>query len=389
MLSTIRKPALIKIYIMPLLSMISGSMNGAIMILYALNLGANVFQVNLITTIQSTMAILLMVPFGILSDRFGRKPMVIYPRIITIMGTVIRVFATDPNHLILSSFVGGFAGGAFFPVLLSMIGDITKPNERQEAISTMFFFSSIGMVLGPVIATTLLTFPQIYLRNIYQIIMVIEIGELVYLVTQTKETGLQSPKDKRISFRASISGLINQTEFQGLIIMTFLYFFSRSIIDTYIPIYALVDLKLSNVEVASFSVYRSLAVMLIRFSSATVLTKISTRPFLIVVLALNVITGMVSAAANDYLLLVVVQILSGLSFGAVRILSTTLAANSSTPENRGVANSFIDLCASAGNFTKIVTTPIVNELGFASVFMLGGVIGLGSILPPVIGKVKN
>ena len=124
MFSTLKNPALMKIYILPLIFVSSGSMTWAISVLYALDLGASILQVNLITTIRSAMSILLLVPFGILSDRFGRRPMLLFPRIIVLIGLLIRTFATHPNHLLLAAFVGGFAGGGFFPVLLSMAADV-------------------------------------------------------------------------------------------------------------------------------------------------------------------------------------------------------------------------------------------------------------------------
>lgn len=384
MFATVKKPAFMKIYAIPLLTMMIQSMSGAISILYALDLGANVFQVNLITTIRSTMGIFLLVPFGILSDRFGRKPMVLYSRIVTLLGTAVRAFASEPNHLIMASLFGGFAGGGFFPILLTMIGDIAKPEERQEAISTLFFFSSLGLLIGPAICTGLLLLPQITMRNIYQITAIANIGLIIYLTLTIRETKSQT-HEKRSS-RLHISTLIKNTNFQGLLAMSFLYFFSRSVIRTYIPIYASVDLQLSNAEVASFSFYRSLAIMLIRFSSATFLIKLSKRPFLITVLLLGGITSLVSPFANNYILIVIIFFVSGISYGATSILGNTLVANISTPENRGIANSLYNLAQSTGNITKLVTTPIADIFGLTYVFIIGGIVGLTSAIPPLLKK---
>jgi len=158
MFSTFKKPALVKIYIIPLLTVMTGSMTWSVSVLYALDLGADILQINLISTIRSTMGILLLVPFGILSDRFGRRPMVIYSRIMITFGTFIRMLAIEPNHLLFASFIGGFAGGGFFPILLSMIGDIATSKEQREAISTLYLFSSFGMLGGPIITSVLLSF---------------------------------------------------------------------------------------------------------------------------------------------------------------------------------------------------------------------------------------
>jgi len=386
MLGTLRKPVFIKIYAIPLLQISIGSLSNSIAILFALDLGANIFQVNLIDTVRSTMSILLLVPFGALSDRYGRRPMIVYPRVIMFVGTLIRAFATDPNHLILASFVGGFAGGSYFPVLLSMIADIAEPEERQEAISTLFLFSSIGMVSGPLIATFLLKQPQITLRHIYQITAIAEIGVLIYLAILIRETKPQTEKSGKSESFPHIKKLIRETSFQDLIIMAFLYNFYHSIFRTYIPIYGRVNLNLTDAEVASFNLYRNLGVMLIRLSSATFLIRVPIDPLLISVLALGGLTGLIAPFANNYTIIVLVLFLSGVSFGAFRILSTTLVAKSSKPENRGIANSLLDFSQSTGNFIKILTSSIAENMGLTPVFILGGVTSLSAIIPALRRK---
>lgn len=386
MLGTLRKPAFIKIYAIPLLQTSIGSLSNSIAILFALDLGANIFQVNLIDTVRSTMSILLLVPFGILSDRYGRRPMIVYPRAIMFVGTLIRAFATDPNHLILASFIGGFAGGSYFPVLLSMIADIAEPEERQEAISTLFLFSSIGMVSGPLIATFLLKQPQITLRNIYQITAIAQICVLIYLAILIRETKPQTKKSAKSESLPHIKKLIRETSFQDLIIMAFLYNFYHSIFRTYIPIYGRVNLNLTDAEVASFNLYRNLGVMLIRLSSATFLIRVPITPLLISVLALGGLTGLIAPFTNNYTIIVVVLFLSGVSFGAFRILSTTLVAKNSIPENRGIANSLLDFSQSTGNFIKILTSSIAENMGLTPVFILGGVTSLSAIIPALRRK---
>ena len=171
--------------------------------------------------------------------------------------------------------------------------------------------------------------------------------------------------------------------------MASLYFFNISIVNTYTPIYERVDLHLSNTEITSFSLIRNLAIMLIRFSSTTFLSRISITPFLISVLALAGITGFASSFANNYISMVMILFLSSISFGPVRILSTTIVAKNSTPENRGVANSLLDVSQAIGNLTKILTSSAVADGNLGSVFILGGVTGLSAIIPVILLKVGH
>jgi sugar phosphate permease len=168
--------------------------------------------------------------------------------------------------------------------------------------------------------------------------------------------------------------------------MSFLYFFSRSIINTYIPIYSRLELNLSDAEIASFTAYRSLAIMLIRFSSATFLARVPIRPFLLLSLALGGLTGFASPVANNYLSIVLILFLSGVSYGAVRILGLLLIAKNSTSKNRGLANSLHHAAEGAGSFTKILTSPIAETQGITPVFIIGGITGLIATVPILLRK---
>ena len=389
MLNTIHNPKLMRIYLIPLISMILGTMTGAISILFILDLGATVFEINLITTISSAMGILIIVPFGMLSDRLGRRPTVLYPRIITLFGIFIYAIATTPLHLIIASIIGGFAGGSFFPVLLSMIGDVAKPEERQEAISTFYLFSSIGMFIGPIITTALLTMPQMTLRTIYQIVTVAQVGFTIYLITQIKETQIKQVESEKVDYKDIIVQLLKEKYFLSVILMSFLYFFFNSIMNTYIPIYGRLNLNLSTAEIASISTFRSIAVMIIRFSSATILSKLSNKTVLLSAIFLGGITGITTFFASNYLSIIIIMFFTGLSYGVVLSLGSSIISINSTTKNRGIANSLHMATMGIGNITKMVTTPIVDVFGVSVIFLIGGITAFSSALPVVLKKSKT
>ena len=387
MLEMARNTKLLKIYIINLISMISMFGSGAIGIIYVLELGGGVFEVNLIGLISSIIGLILLVPFGIISDRFGRRKMLLYSGSISLLGIVIRAFATEPTHLLFAALVNGLAGlWGGFPLFLSMVNDLAKPNEQKKAINTFYFFSSIGMLTGPFICSVLLTQPQISLRNLYQIFSVIKLGELIYFATQIKETKHKNIRSEKIEYRTIVSDLLHQTNFQSIISMAFLFFFFYSIMTTYIPIYARIELNLSNAQVASFTTFRSLATMLIRFSSATFLTRVSIKSLLLSALTLGGITSLASPFANTYLTIALVIAFSGLSYGIVLSSGSTLIARYSTPENRAVANSIYISTGGIGRIIKVLTTPIVDTFGLNSVFLIGSISVFTAIIPLLLRR---
>ena len=237
------------------------------------------------------------------------------------------------------------------------------------------------MLIGPTITSLLLTFPQIILRNIYQLVLVGQVLFFIYLFTQIKETKLSTEKKQKIDYKHELSNLFNTRNFQSLILMGFLYFFYNTIIRTYLPIYAKVDLNLSDAEIASLSIFRNLAVMLIRLTGATLLAKVSIKRFLIIAIALGGINSFFVPLNTSYLPLILSIFLSGLSYGAVMSLGSTLVSISSSIENRGVANSIYMAFNGIGRILNIVTTPIADTYGNVTLFMVGGFCALGAIIP--------
>jgi len=391
MFSTLRNKRLTKVYVVPLFFTTSAMMTWAISVLYALDLGADVLQVNLITTVWSAMGILVLVPFGLMSDRFGRRPMLLYPRALALIGTLIRAFATTSDHLLLAAFIGGFAGAGFFPILLSMITDITSVDKQKEAISTLFMFSGIGQLLGPLIGSFLLTLPFVSLRTLHQIDLVAQAGILLYIATQIQETKKHSPSTQlnQPSYQENIVALMRTPRFIGLLVMVCCYFFAFAIMSTYIPLLGRVDLGLSDAEVSSLSTFRSAGVMLIRFSSTTFLLGVSMKLFLLAMLGLGGVTSLIIPFAGDYLSISLLAFIYGISFGATMSLGSAFVAADSTSHNRGIANSIYNAAQASGNILKVFTSSIAETLGLTPVFILSGITAFIAMIPISLRKKRE
>jgi len=97
---------------------------------------------------------LLQIPFGMLSDRIGRKPIILLGLIIFILGSVIAAQATNVYELIFGRFLQG--GGAISGVIMALLTDLTSDESRTKAMATIGasigISFSVAMTVGPLVA---------------------------------------------------------------------------------------------------------------------------------------------------------------------------------------------------------------------------------------------
>ena len=96
---------------------------------------------------------LLQVPFGVLSDRIGRKKSILIGLLIFAVGSLIAGMAEDIYMLLLGRFLQG--AGAIGSVIIAMISDHVREDERAHAIASMGMVIALSftaaMIFGPLI----------------------------------------------------------------------------------------------------------------------------------------------------------------------------------------------------------------------------------------------
>lgn len=116
--------------------------------------GANEITTGLLIGIYAIFQMIFQIPFGILSDKFGRKNIIAFGLFIFILGCVVCIFATDIYTLIIGRAIQGC--GAIGAVASALIADFTTEETRSKSMAitgVMIGVSfALSMVLSPILS---------------------------------------------------------------------------------------------------------------------------------------------------------------------------------------------------------------------------------------------
>lgn len=115
--------------ILPVLAIYAEQLEGASPMLMGIALG-----------IYGITQALFQIPFGMLSDKFGRKPVIVIGLVIFILGSLVAAFSNSITGVIIGRAMQG--AGAIAAVVMALTSDLTRENQRTKAMAF------IGMTIG-------------------------------------------------------------------------------------------------------------------------------------------------------------------------------------------------------------------------------------------------
>ncbi len=152
---------LISVASIPLVMTLGNSMLIPVLPTMEKEMNVSAFQVSMIITVYSVVAILLIPIAGYLSDRYGRKRIIIPSLIIAALGGALSGWAAwqtpDPYALIIvGRFFQGVGAAGAAPIVMPLVGDMFQnEHDVSHGLGVIETSNTFGKVLSPVLGAAL------------------------------------------------------------------------------------------------------------------------------------------------------------------------------------------------------------------------------------------
>ncbi len=345
--------------------------------LFATHLGAGPSGVGMVASVSAFTGIIASIPAGLLSDRWGRKRMLIISSIVFSTAPFLYLFVTNIWQLAIVRFYHGFATALFIPVSMALISDMFS-NKRGEQLGWFSTSTLLGRFAAPIAGGTLLgvfaAHPAYSFTAVY--IVCGTAGALTLLLslsmpaTHEKNKTHKNWTETLQAFRAVIS--------HRAILITALVeaaiLFAYGTFETFIPLYAR-EKGISTYEIGIFLSSQILTLALTKPVMGRFSDRHGRRPQIIAGALLGALSIAAFSFSFAFLPLLIYSIFFGLSLSIVTSATSAYIADLSREETHGSAMGLLGSVMDIGHTTgPLVAGIAASAFGFRIAFVSASVV---------------
>lgn len=378
--------------------------------LFARSFGVDVFLVTLVAASNSAAHLVTAPTTGFLTDRFGRKPLVIGGNLLRGVTTLLQYFATGYWHFFILEFIGAIGVSAWATGASIVMSDITERENRGRATAVRGLASRFGTMTGPFLGGLLASAFGLRSLFLFNAVTKIPIHLITWLlVRETRpesERATVPPQDLTV-FRTGSGALAGPPLRLGRPDLPDLSLFlrpavlvlalatlcmsmmgSQGLMGTLFPVHAQENAGLSTAEVGTMISLAWVAGFLISYPNGIVIDRWGRKKAFIPGLIVLAIAAYLLGQATDQQSVLVMMLLFGLGEGMTLGSSEVYAMDLAPDRGRGT---FLGIWSTLRNVGGLIAPLIIGAaaqfLDMAAAFALvGGLLVFSGMLMAVFGQ---
>ncbi|MEN9821780.1 MAG: Tetracycline resistance protein class [Actinomycetota bacterium] len=334
---------------------------------YAERFGASGYEVGWLFATFSLAQLVFAPLLGRLSDRIGRKPVIIISLVGTAVGSLVTGAAGALWVLFLGRVIDGASGGSL-AVAQAAVADIAEPQQRPKLVGMLGAAFGIGFVLGPAIGgLAALGGPHVPFYVAAALAAINAVAALVRLPeTLTERSG---PARRKLAVPAS--GILRQ-----LAVLGFIGTFAFVAFEATFSLFGAERFDLA--EGSSAVVFLGIGIVLVAIQGGgfgRLAARVGVRPLYRVGLVVGATGLVITGFAHGWTMLVVGLLLVSVGQGIASPSLTEMVNEATPPESRGQAMGFQQSASAVG---RVLGPPLAGSMfdraGAGSPMVAGGVL---------------
>jgi MFS family permease len=322
---------------------------------------------------------LLQIPFGLLSDRVGRKVMIVAGLVLFAVGSAVAAMSTSIGGVIVGRALQG--AGAVGSVILALVADLTTEENRTKALATVGITIGasfmIALVAGPLVAAV------VGVRGIFWLMVALAIAGIAIT-----EFVVPRPRTVRVHRDAeTVPGMIGSVLRNGeLLRLNFGIFALHAMLTaSFLVVPGLLRATLGLSSTSDWMVYLPvLVISVVVMVPAIVVAEKHRRMkgvFVACVAALVVSQAMLYAGSGNLTVLLLALVVFFSAFNVMEASLPSLITKTAPPDAKGTAMGLYSSLQFLGIFAGGVIGGWANQHGGTSaVFALTAAIALAWLL---------
>jgi MFS transporter, DHA1 family, multidrug resistance protein len=346
--------------------------------LFAKEFGVGTAVIGLTLSTFALARLIFNVPFGLLSDRYGRRVLLVGGPIVTAVGMVGSGFSPTIEVLLAWRFVAGAGSSMYMTGAMVYLTDISNEENRGRYIGTNQGALLLGTAVGPAIGGLV---AEVWgLRAPFYVVGVAALGAALYAWARLPETGALQAHDARTQAAeeddaADLDGrpgwlrMVRSPDFMAVGFVTFVIFLTRTgSRQTLVPLLGVEQLDLSPGDLGAIFTGMSLVNVVLLTPAALAADRFGRKRVIVPSMAAHVLGLVLYAQSGNLTMFLLASLALSVAASMAGPAPAAYAADIAPANARGLA---MGLYRTTGDVGFVVGPPMLGALADATSFAWG------------------